>query len=218
MRARGAGGAARLAGAAAAAVLLALVAACGVGQSGGGRSTDVADQGYQSGDGSTTTWPAAARTGDVALSGTDADGQGVDVAAWRGDLVLVNTWYAACPPCRAEAPTLVALADDYAAKGLHVVGLNGTDTAGTVAAFTRQFAVPYPTIVDTDGSATAALQGIVPLNAVPTTILLDRQGRVAARVLGLLDDSTARALIDDLLAEPAPGASRAPDAATEPTP
>jgi len=210
MRARGAAVAGRLAGAAVAVVLLTLVAACGAGQSGQGRSTDVADQGYQSGDGSTTTWPPAARTDAVALSGTDADGQGVDVADWRGDVVLVNTWYAACPPCRAEAPTLVALADDYAAAGLHVVGVNGTDTAGTVAAFVRQFALPYPTIVDTDGSATAALQGIVPLNAVPTTVLLDRQGRVAARVLGLLDDSTARALIDDLLAEPGAGASTEP--------
>jgi len=210
MRARGAAVAGRLAGAAVAVVLLTLVAACGAGQSGQGRSTDVADQGYQSVDGSTTTWPPAARTDAVALSGTDADGQGVDVADWRGDVVLVNTWYAACPPCRAEAPTLVALADDYAAAGLHVVGVNGTDTAGTVAAFVRQFALPYPTIVDTDGSATAALQGIVPLNAVPTTVLLDRQGRVAARVLGLLDDSTARALIDDLLAEPGAGASTEP--------
>ena len=210
MRARGAAVAGRLAGAAVAVVLLTLVAACGAGQSGQGRSTDVADQGYQSGDGATTTWPPAARTDAVALSGTDADGQGVDVADWRGDVVLVNTWYAACPPCRAEAPTLVALADDYAAAGLHVVGVNGTDTAGTVAAFVRQFALPYPTIVDTDGSATAALQGIVPLNAVPTTVLLDRQGRVAARVLGLLDDSTARALIDDLLAEPGAGASTEP--------
>ena len=167
--------------------------------------------GYTSADGSTKTWPVGARTGPVTLSGTDADGTVRDVAAWRGDVVLLNTWYAGCPPCRAEAPDLVAIANADAPRGLRVLGINSTDAAGTAAAFARQFSLPYPTIIDTDGSAIAALQGVVPLNAVPTTVLLDRQGRVAARILGRIDPSTVRALVDQLLAEggptPAPSAS-----------
>jgi thiol-disulfide isomerase/thioredoxin len=171
------------------------------GCAGGGTSDDVVDPGYQSGDGSTTLWAPDERTGPVDLAGSDAAGAAVDVADWRGDVVLVNTWYAACPPCRSEAPTLAALATDEADAALHVVGVNSTDTAATVQAFERQFAIGYPTIVDTDGAATAALQGVVPLNAVPTTVLLDREGRVAARILGLADDSTLRAIVHDLLAE-----------------
>ena len=147
------------------------------------------------------TWPAGSRTGPVELAGTDADGATQDVAAWRGDVVLVNTWYAACPPCRAEAPDLVALANADRARGLHVLGVNSTDAAGTAAAFARQFDVPYPTIIDTDGTAVAALQGVVPINAVPTTVLLDRQGRVAGRIIGRVDPSTLRTMVDDVLAE-----------------
>lgn len=102
---------------------------------------------------------------------------------------------------------MVALANEDAAKGLKVLGINGTDAAGAAEAFVRQFSVPYPTIQDTDGSAIAALQGVVPVNAVPTTVLLDRQGKVAARILGLADPSTLRTLVDSLLAEPGPTTS-----------
>ncbi len=160
-------------------------------------------EGYSSEDGSTNTWPAGSRTGPVELSGQDVEGAAQDVASWRGDVVLINTWYAACPPCRAEAGDLAALADDYAADGLHVIGVNATDSGPTAAAFQREFGVGYPTILDTSGAATAALQGVVPVNAVPTTVLLDRQGNVAARILGRVDPSTVRTIVDDLLAESA---------------
>ena len=67
--------------------------------------------------------------------------------------------------------------------------------------YKRQFEIPYPSVHDADGAAVAALQGVVPVQAVPTTVLLDRDGMVAARVLGVLDDSTLRSLVDDLLDE-----------------
>lgn len=157
--------------------------------------------GYVSGDRSVTVWDRGERTGPVQVAGTDYHGEAVDVAAWRGDVVVLNTWYAACPPCRAEAPDLVALAEDYADDGVHLLGLNSTDDAGAALAFERTFDVPYPSLHDTDGVAVAALAGIVPLQAVPTTVLLDREGMVAARILGLVDPSTLRTLVDDLLAE-----------------
>jgi peroxiredoxin len=169
-----------------------------------GRTETGAEAGYVSGDGSTRTWAPEDRGDPVELGGTDFTGAPVAVTDWRGDVVVVNTWYAACPPCRAEAPDLVALATDYADDGVHLLGLNGTDDAGTAQAFERTFGVPYPSIADTDGSAIAALQGAVPLQAVPTTVVLDREGRVAARVLGLADGSTLTAMVDDVLAEPAP--------------
>ncbi|WP_240675204.1 TlpA family protein disulfide reductase [Cellulomonas endophytica] len=187
----------------AAALLVALAAGgCSAGGGGGGGGTaDVVDQGYQSGDGSTTQWPAAERPGPVELVGTDYEGGTQDVSAWRGDVVVLNTWYAACPPCRAEAPDLVAVAEEYADRGVHVLGINGTDAAGAAQPFQERFGVPYPSLEDTDGSAVASLQGTVPVNAVPTTVVLDRQGRVAARVLGLVEGSTLRAVVEELLAE-----------------
>ena len=142
---------------------VALLAGCGVG--GGGTSTgepsSVVDQGYQSGDGTTKTWAVADRGEPITLSGTDFAGGAVDVATWRGDVVVLNTWYAACPPCRKEAPDLVQLAADFAADGVHFLGINGTDAAGAAQAYERTFAVTYPSIADTDGTAIAALQGAV---------------------------------------------------------
>lgn len=190
-------------------VLAALAVGLLAGCAGGGGapsdgSSDVVDQGYQSGDGSTKTWAVGGRGAPVKLSGTDFAGAPVDVADWRGDVVVLNTWYAACPPCRKEAPDLVAFAAQYADQGVHLLGINGTDAAGAAQAFERTFAVPYPSIADSSGTAIAALQGAVPVQAVPTTVVVDREGRVAARILGLADPSTLSALVDDVLAEPAP--------------
>jgi thiol-disulfide isomerase/thioredoxin len=185
------------------------------GTSSASSATDVAHQGYQSGDGSTRQWAVGARSAPVTVSGSDFAGATHDVTAWRGSVVVLNSWYAACPPCRAEAPTIVAFANDYAAKGVHVLGINGTDDAGTAEAFQRTFDVPYPSIADTSGHAIAALQGAVPVQAVPTTVVLDRQGRVAARILGIADPATLRGLVDDVLAEVSgAGSSPAPATAT----
>ncbi|WP_407343438.1 TlpA family protein disulfide reductase [Pengzhenrongella phosphoraccumulans] len=182
-------------------IAVGFLAGCSSATSGDG--TSVVDQGYQSGDGSTKMWAPGDRGVPVELSGTDFAGVPVDVAAWRGDVVVLNTWYAACPPCRKEAPDLVALAADYADQGVHLLGINGTDAAGAAQAYERKFAVTYPSIADSNGAAIAALQGAVPVQAVPTTVVVDREGRVAGRILGLADPSTLSALVDDVLAEPA---------------
>lgn len=167
----------------------------------GGWDEEGEQTGYVSGDRSVVTWDATDREGPVEIAGTDFAGKAVDVADWRGDVVVLNTWYASCPPCRAEAPDLVELADEYADAGVHLLGINSTDDAGAAQAFERTFAIPYPSVHDADGAAIAALQGIVPVQAVPTTVVLDADGKVAARVLGVIDPSTLRTLVDDLLAE-----------------
>lgn len=166
---------------------------------------DVVNQGYQSGDGSVRTWAADERGDVLDLSGTSYDDEQVDIADWRGDVVVLNTWFAACPPCRAEAPLLVDISTQGEADGVHVLGINRTDDAGAAQAFERTYEVPYPSIDDRSGAATSALEGVVPVQATPTTVVLDRQGRVAARVLGTLDESTITTIIDDVLAEAAAG-------------
>lgn len=165
--------------------------------------------GYVSGDGTVTV---IADAGDpVSLTGTSFEGEAVDVAQFRGQVVLINTWYAGCPPCRAEAPDLV---DIDGGDDVQVIGVNGRDDAPTAQAFERTFEVGYPSIDDADGAATAALQGIVAMNAVPTTLVLDPQGRLYARIVGQADPSTLRSLIDEALAVTEPTEPTAP---TEPT-
>lgn len=149
--------------------------------------------GYVSGDGTVTEWAEAERGEPVELAGTDFEGDSVAVADYAGQVVLLNTWYASCPPCRAEAPDLVA-AD--AREDVQVIGINSRDDAATALAFDRTFAVEYPSIDDADGKAIAQLQGLVAINAVPTTLVLDTDGRVAARVVGRVEPSTLDSLIE----------------------
>ncbi|PFG34139.1 thiol-disulfide isomerase/thioredoxin [Sanguibacter antarcticus] len=178
-----------------------LVSSC-TAESGNTDTGDVVGQGYASGDGSLQTWSVADRTDPVEISGTDFSGDPVDTIGDGDEIVVLNTWYAACPPCRAEVPALLEVATERASDGVRLVGINGTDDSGAALAFEREHGVTWPSIADTDGSAVAALQDVVPVQAVPTTVVLDRQGRVAARVLGQIEASTLDGLIDDVLAEP----------------
>lgn len=180
----------------ASAALLMSLAAC-TQASGAG---DVVDQGFVSGDGSVRQWKPAEREDPVTIAGKDFGGKAVTTADWAGDVVVVNTWYAGCAPCRAEAPGLVKLATEREADGVRVLGINTQDDAGAAQAFERTFGVPYPTIADSSGVVIAKLSGVVALQAVPTTVVLDQDHRLAARIVGKADPSTLKALIDDVLA------------------
>jgi thiol-disulfide isomerase/thioredoxin len=121
--------------------------------------------------------------------------------ALRGQVVVINFWYAGCPPCRAEAKYLNSVQQEYDGKGVQFIGVNVRDEEGTAAAFERTFKVQYPTVLDAKtGSMQLALSGQIAPNAVPTTIVLDQQGRVAARVLGAVDGpGILDTLVDDEL-------------------
>lgn len=186
----------RLLSAAAAVALAASLGAC---SAIGRPDTGSQGAGYQAGDGSFITWTPDKRGAAVVLEGTTYAGTPVSLEDWRGDVVVINFWYAACPPCRAEAPDLVAIANDY--PDVHLLGVNPRDDAGTAQAFERTFGIPYPSLWDRDARGVAAMQGLVPLQAMPTTVVLDRQGRVAARILGQANPTILRGLIDDVVAE-----------------
>jgi peroxiredoxin len=163
-------------------------------------ASDVVGQGFVSGDGTVQQWEPDEREDEVVVEGTTFEGDEVSTADWRGDVVVLNTWYAGCAPCRAEAPELVEIANERAADGVHLLGINTEDEAGAALAFQRTFDVPYPSIEDRSGQVVAALSGVVPLQAVPSTVVLDADGRVAARVVGQVAGSTLEALIDDAVA------------------
>jgi thiol-disulfide isomerase/thioredoxin len=174
------------------------VSACApAGSSAGGGDVGA---GYSSGDGSYSTWDPGERGDPVDLVGTTYDDTEFDIADATGGATVVNFWYAACPPCRAEAPDLGAIAADYDGE-ITMVGVNPRDDVATAQAFENTFSVPYPSIHDSGARAVAAVEGVVPLSAMPTTVVLDAEGRVAARILGQAEPSVLRGLIDDVLAE-----------------
>ncbi|UOQ56627.1 TlpA family protein disulfide reductase [Leucobacter allii] len=162
------------------------------------------DKGYVSGDGSSLSVPVAERTEPVEYSGETETGETFGSADTLGSVTVVNFWYAGCAPCRAEAPDLVAAYDEFSDDGVRFVGVNTRDQVAQAAQFSKEFAVEYPSIMDNAGGRAVqrAFAGQVPLNAVPTTLVLDREGRVAHRVLGqLAGESQLRTLITETLAE-----------------
>ena len=144
-------------------------------------------QGYVSGDGAYTEIPPEDRAAPVEFSGPTVDGTTFDSSELAGRVAVVNFWYAGCPPCRLEAPSLASLSrelDDVA-----FVGVNVYDTADVARTFDAENGIEYPSILDVaSGSVQLAFAGQVAPNAVPTTLILDPEGRVAARISGVLRD------------------------------
>lgn len=143
--------------------------------------------------------PKAKRGEPIEFSGTTDAGETLSRADLDGDVLVVNFWFAACQPCRDEAPDLEALSDKYDGEGVSFVGVNTTDGADQALAFARKFDVGYPSILDaTDSEVRLAFAGLISPKAVPTTFVLDSEGRVAARILGQLQ---ARSILDTIIAD-----------------
>lgn len=157
--------------------------------------------GYVSGDGSVLQVPTADRAEVPAWGGETVDSETVDSADLDG-VVVLNFWYAGCPPCRAEAPDLEKVFQEYGDR-VTFLGVNVRDSAATASSFERDFGVSYDSILDVSTrDVLSAFAGQVPPSAVPTTLVLDAQGRVAARISGMIPSATTLGdLIDDVLAE-----------------
>ncbi|HVF19001.1 MAG TPA: TlpA disulfide reductase family protein [Mycobacteriales bacterium] len=166
----------------AATLLAAPLAAC----EGDGGSSDSARScsGSQVADGSATVVPERERCPAPTLRGSTLDGEPFDVADLRGSVVVLNVWGSWCAPCKKEQPELQRAADDLAADGVRFVGINVRDrTTGNALAHNRRYAVTYPSLFDPSAKLVARFRDLPP-SAIPTTVVLDREGRIAARVLG----------------------------------
>lgn len=191
------------AGIAAAALVVAL-AGCATG---GGVSQEYNGSGdgdYTSADGTTQFYAADNRGEPIAFEGVTENGDTVGSDDVVGQIVLVNFWYASCGPCRTEADDLNDLYDEYAEQGVAFLGVNIRDDAATARSFEKEHQVDYDSILDVgDAAVTLAFARPAPPSTTPTTFLLDREGRVAARFTSAIDPRVAvvAAMIDDLLAE-----------------
>ena len=157
---------------------------------------------YIAGDGTVTEFDSTQRPTFLPFTGETESGQMLDSKALEGQVVVMNWWYSACAPCRAEAPDLQALSEEFQDQGVQFVGVNVRDTAETALAFDRKFDISFPSIIDAQsGAVSLAFQGVVSPQAVPTTLVIDNQGKVASRILGRIDPSILKTLIETVVAE-----------------
>jgi thiol-disulfide isomerase/thioredoxin len=157
------------------------------------------DTSFVAGSGAVTIVPAGERAEPVALSGTTLAGDSLDLATLRGRPVVVNVWGSWCGPCIKEAPELQA-AYTRLADRVSFVGINTRDNGAAARAFERTHGITYPSLVD-EGEQLLALRGAVPPAAIPSTLVIDGQGRIAARVSGPVTQTTLVGLVEDVLVE-----------------
>ncbi|HEY4419728.1 MAG TPA: TlpA disulfide reductase family protein [Pseudonocardia sp.] len=183
-----------------AAALLLLVAGCST-------TKDAVDEGtnfeFVAPGGQTTILydPPSSRGRAPAISGPSLlhDGQTVGVSDYHGKVVVLNIWGSWCGPCRAEAPELQSLQEQ---TGAAVLGIDVRDDRSAATDFVRDRSITYDSIFDPPGRSLAALSGY-PRNTVPSTIVIDPQGRVAAVYLTSIRVSELAPLVKRLQAEQA---------------
>ena len=160
-----------------------------------GNSSQVARKSYVAGNGTVTFIEPKDRKLGPTFSGTTLNGENFELP--HGGIVVVNVWASWCAPCRAEAPTLAALANKY--KGVVFVGVLTRDSEVAARAFQNRFNLPYPTLVD--DSVLLGFRDTLSANAIPSTILMDPKGRVAVRISGEITVASLSDLIEKLHAE-----------------
>jgi thiol-disulfide isomerase/thioredoxin len=160
---------------------------------------------YVTGDGRVIQIASGDRGDPVEVSGESLDGDQVDLADLRGKVVVVSVWGAWCPECRTETPLLVDAADELPGDAT-MVGIDIRDSSkDTAQAFVRSQGMPYPSIYDV--GSTTLLEFPPPYNPrdTPSTMILDRQGRMAALIRGELPSKlTLLDLVQDVSAEDGP--------------
>jgi len=161
--------------------------------SGGGSSNS--EESYVSGDGSVTFVNPTDRIDAPVLAGMTLSGSNYTQAS--GKVTVVNVWASWCSPCRAEIPTLIALSKKY--NEVAFIGVLTRDMPPAAEAFARRFAIPYPTLID--DSVLLGFRDSLPANAIPSTAVIDRNGKVAGRILGEVTVASLSKLIERVSSE-----------------
>jgi thiol-disulfide isomerase/thioredoxin len=138
-----------------------------------------------------TIFPATDRHATSHVRGTTLDGASFTLASLRGHVVVVNVWASWCRPCREESGVMAAGARRFAAVGVRFVGVDEHDDASSARSFSAAAGENYPELSDPHGQVLSQLPDL-PQMGIPSTLVLDRRGRAAARVIG----PASRSLLD----------------------
>ncbi|WP_406148076.1 TlpA family protein disulfide reductase [Streptomyces sp. NBC_01012] len=174
------------------------LSACGGGQAGGGGNTN-----FVTGSGGISTVAKGERTDAPKLDGKTLEGKALDIADYKGKVVVLNFWGSWCGPCRAEAKHFAKVAKETEDEGVQFVGVNTRDPKKSLAvSFENDFGVTYPSLYDPTGKLLLRFpKGTLNPQAIPSTVVVDRDGKLAARTLTALDAEKLRKMIDPLIAE-----------------
>ena len=165
-------------------------------------------QSFVAGDPGTTVFKSGAGPVAPSVSGPLVGGGKLALTAYRGHVVVLNFWGSWCGPCRQEAPALAALARHFRPRGAHsggvrFLGVDIRDSPSAAGAFQRNFQISYPSLNDPGDEIALAFQSTVPPAGIPTTLVIGRTGRVAARIVGQVSYSALSKLITEVSAETA---------------
>lgn len=156
----------------------------------GGGSSTTGSRSFIAGNGAVTFINANARVSAPLIEGKTLDGNFYRLE--KGRIGVVNVWASWCAPCRAEAPSLNAVSRSF--PKVSFVGILTRDNLSTARAFVKRFAIPYPSLVD--DSILIGFHNSLVANAIPTTVLIDKNGKVAARVSGEITIGSLTDLIE----------------------
>jgi peroxiredoxin len=129
-------------------------------------------------------YPAGHRPLAPDFTGTTLTGSRLSFSSYRGRVVVVNFWGSWCVPCREEAAALAVAAQQYEPAGVAFLGVDVRDTTASAEAFTRSFDITYPSVSDSGSQITLDFTAVVPIAGTPTTLVIDRTGRIAGAVFG----------------------------------
>ncbi len=169
-----------------------------------GRPSGRTGQGYIKTPGVLTVLPAKEGRPGPVVTGTLLDGARFDSRSLAGKVVVFNVWGSWCSPCRAEAPELERTYQATRGLGAQFVGIDIRDNRPAANGFIHQFGVTYPSLFDPDMQAVLQLRDTLPPVAIPSTVILDRRGRVAARALGALTEDKLRPVVEAIAEESTP--------------
>ncbi|MFE2322750.1 TlpA family protein disulfide reductase [Streptomyces sp. NPDC059385] len=162
-------------------------------------------QGYVAGSSGVTRFAKAERSTAPQLSGDTVGGETLDTSTLKGKVIVLNVWGSSCAPCRGEAPYFAKVSKDLESAGQPVafVGINTRDNNKQYAAeFEQSFGITYPSLFDPAGKLILQFpKGAVSPQAIPSTIVIDKDGKIAARALAPIKDTTLLEMINPVLAE-----------------
>jgi thiol-disulfide isomerase/thioredoxin len=157
---------------------------------------------YIAGDGTVTEFALGSRPKAASWSGVTESGEAISSTQLEGVITVMNFWYAGCAPCRIEMPELIELQTEFLPEGVQFIGVNVRDSAETSLAFARRIDMNFPSVMDAKtGSVVLGFTGVVTPQAVPTTLVIDAEGNVSARVLGRIDKGILTTLVKTVIEE-----------------